>query len=120
MNDNLKYVINKVHELCREKIYNNVLIIKTDKKLCTEMNFLKAKLPINKFFDASKMPSWELLKMPKKPGTYIIEGLEQVNEEHKKAIYGWALNGKANGVRAVITTKDIPSYITSKTQQIVF
>jgi hypothetical protein len=116
----IEQVIKKSLELCQEKITNNVLLIETNTELYKHKDFLKANLPINKFLNTEQMQPWELLKMPKVPGTYVIEGLDKINESYAKAIYGWALNGKVNGVRAILVTKSTPTYIASKIEKITY
>jgi len=118
MKTGIELVIKKSLELCQEKINNNVLLIETNEKLHKHVEFLKAKLPVNKFLNVEKLNSWEILKMPKTPGTYVIEGLETLDDMHSKAVYGWALNGKTNGVRAILVTKQVPNFIHSKIEQI--
>jgi len=119
-NVDIKHVIKKTFALCQEKIVHNTLIIETKTKLVSNKEFLNAKLPINKFLNVEKMNMWEILKLPKTPGTYVIEGIDKLNDVYAKAVYGWALAGKPNGVRAVLTTETIPSYISNDVEKIYF
>jgi hypothetical protein len=119
-NTSIETVIKKSLELCQEKIPNNALLIETSDELYKNANYLKAGLPINKFLHTEKMHTWELLKMPKTPGTYVIEGIDRINENYAKAIYGWALNGKASGVRAILVTKTTPEYMLNKIERITY
>jgi len=102
--DNVSNVIKKTLELCQERLRNNVLFIESNESLCKSKDFIKAGLPIKKYFNVCEMKSWELQKLPSVPGTYVFEGMEKLSESVAKDVYGWALHGKRNGVRVVFVS----------------
>jgi hypothetical protein len=116
--ENIKNVIKKTLELCQERVTNNVLLIESETILHTTTEYVKSGLPIKKVYDANIMPSWEIQKLPTEPGTYIYENMSSLDTHTANWLYGWALNGKANGVKVAFVSKSFPRTVTYNTQKI--
>lgn len=117
MND-IKNIIKKTQELCEERLQNNVLLIEGKESLCKSIDFLKAGLPVKRFYDVTKMQPWELLRPPTDPGVYIFEGVDKLGTAVANSLYGWALQGKNYGVRVAFVAEKFPQSVLNSAQKI--
>jgi hypothetical protein len=117
MND-LKNIIKKTQELCEERLQNNVLLIEGKVSLCASVDFLKAGLPVKRFYDVTKMQLWELLRPPTDPGVYVFEGVDKLSTAVANSLYGWALQGKNNGIRVAFVAEKFPQSVLNSAQKI--
>lgn len=117
MND-IKNIIKKTQELCEERLQNNVLLIEGNESLCKSIEFIKSGVPVKKYFDVTKMQSWELLRPPTEPGVYIFEGIDKLDTSLANSLYGWALQGKNNGIRVAFVAEKFPQSVLNSAQKI--
>lgn len=115
---NIKNIIKKTQELCEERLQNNVLLIEGNESLCKSIEFMKSGLPVRRFYDVTKMQSWELLRPPADPGVYIFEGVDKLSAAIANSLYGWALQGKNNGIRVAFVAENFPQSVLNSAQKI--
>lgn len=115
---NIQTIVKKTLELCQEKLKNDTLLIEGTEQLCKSNDFLKAKLPIKRFYDISKTPIWELQHPPTTPGVYVFEGMEKLNPAIANSLYGWALHGKSIGVKVIFVSERFPQPVLNNAEKI--